>query len=73
MGNTCRYPKGSWAMDTGVTPRQEDEKMAVPVASLTVGDAGPPIMKVGRKGKTPTAAKKEGLEHPHGSGSWGAP
>jgi hypothetical protein len=73
LRDTCRYTKGSWAIDTGVTPRQEDTKMAVPVASLTVVDVGPPSMKIGRKGKTPAATQKAGLSTPNGSGTWGAP
>jgi hypothetical protein len=61
----CATPAGiQKARDTGVTPRQEDTKKAVPVASLTVVDVGPPIMKIGRKGKTPAVTQKAGLSTP---------
>jgi hypothetical protein len=54
-------------------PRQEDAKMAVPVASLTVVDVGPPIMKIGKKGKTTAAAQKARLEHPQWQWNLGRP
>jgi hypothetical protein len=53
------------AVEAGVPHERDDEKMVITVAtqkaneaSLMARVAGPPVMKVSRRGETPVAAKK---------------